>query len=136
LPQYFSVVTTQILFFSNLTMMSLQSFLLGLLPLLLDAASASPVPADIGQRQTACTTVHVFIARGSTEPYPGRQGALADAICQGLPSCGYTDIPYPATFENYCASVGAGVSSGTTLVTSYASQCPSSNIVLTGYSQV
>ncbi|KAK8128674.1 hypothetical protein PG984_009782 [Apiospora sp. TS-2023a] len=100
---------------------------------LAQAATASPVLED---RQTACQSVHVFIARGSTEPYPGRQGALADAICSGVSGgCGYEDIQYPATFENYCASAGAGVKNGLAQITAYAQRCPSAKLVLTGYSQ-
>lgn len=103
--------------------------------LLLTGIDASPVELDERQ-QAPCQSVQVFIARGSTEPYPGRQGALANAICRNNPSCGYQDIVYPATFENYCSSVQAGVVSGTALITAYAARCPNSKLVLTGYSQV
>ncbi|KAK8052232.1 hypothetical protein PG993_003617 [Apiospora rasikravindrae] len=100
---------------------------------LAQAATAAPI---IESRQTACHSVHVFIARGSTEPYPGRQGALADAICSGLSgSCGYEDIQYPATFENYCDSAGAGVKNGRSQIAAYAQRCPGAKLVLTGYSQ-
>ena len=97
-------------------------------------AAASPITTLEG-RQAACQSVHVFIARGSTEPYPGGQGALATAICSGVTSCGYEDITYPATFENYCASAGAGVSNGIAQITAYANRCPNAKLVLTGYSQ-
>ncbi|KAK7955959.1 uncharacterized protein PG986_005181 [Apiospora aurea] len=101
---------------------------------LAQAATAAPL---IEERQAACQSVHVFIARGSTEPYPGRQGALADAICSGVSGggCGYEDIQYPATFENYCASAGAGVKNGLAQITAYARRCPQAKLVLTGYSQ-
>src|SRR4051812_45026907 len=83
-----------------------------------------------------CDSVHIFIARGSIEPYPGRQGALVTAICEGISSCGYDDIGYPATFSDYCSSVAVGVSNGTALIESYAAACPEAKLVLTGYSQV
>ncbi|KAK8060570.1 hypothetical protein PG996_010500 [Apiospora saccharicola] len=104
---------------------------------LAQAATAAPAaPPILEDRQTACQSVHVFIARGSTEPYPGRQGALADAICSGVSGgCGYEDIQYPATFENYCASAGAGVKNGLAQITAYAQRCPNAKLVLTGYSQ-
>lgn len=102
---------------------------------LAQAATAAPASV-IEDRQTACQAVHVFIARGSTEHYPGRQGALADAICSGVSGgCGYEDIQYPATFENYCASAGAGVKNGISQLTAYAQRCPNAKLVLTGYSQ-
>jgi len=102
--------------------------------LLLGTTQASPL--DLAARQsTACQSVHVFIARGSTEPYPGRQGALATAICNGISSCGYEDITYPAAYSPYCTSVQTGVVNGKAAITAYASRCPNAKLVLTGYSQ-
>ena len=100
---------------------------------LLSLASATPI--EIEPRQQACQSVHIFIARGSSEPYPGRQGALATAICSGLSSCGYEDITYPAAFDPYCDSVQAGVVNGKAAITAYATRCPNAKLVLTGYSQ-
>ncbi|KAI1077920.1 carbohydrate esterase family 5 protein [Whalleya microplaca] len=95
------------------------------------AATAGALP----QRQESCDAVHILIARGSEEPYPGRQSKLADAICDGLESCGSEDIVYPATFSDYCNSAFAGVSNGTAQITAYAERCPDARLVLTGYSQ-
>lgn len=86
-------------------------------------------------RQEECDAVHIFIARGSTEPYPGRQSAVVDAVCADITSCGYEDIIYPATFEDYCNSAAAGVANGTAQVTAYAERCTDAKLVLTGYSQ-
>lgn len=86
-----------------------------------------------------CSSVRVFIARGTDEPYPGRQGALADAICaksEDPNSCAYEDIVYPAGFDTYCDSAYAGVTGGTQQITDYVAECPESKVVLTGYSQV
>ncbi|KAI1472885.1 carbohydrate esterase family 5 protein [Daldinia caldariorum] len=97
------------------------------------AVAATPVNLD--ERQTKCEDVHFFIARGSVEPYPGRQVDLVTRVCEGLSSCGYEDIIYPATYENYCDSAFAGVTNGTAQITAYAKSCPESKLVLTGYSQ-
>ncbi|KAI1454804.1 carbohydrate esterase family 5 protein [Annulohypoxylon moriforme] len=90
---------------------------------------------DLTGRQTSCQEVHFFIARGSTEPYPGRQEDLVNAVCEGLSSCGYEDIIYPAAFEDYCGSAYGGVVNGTAQITAYAESCPDAKLVLTGYSQ-
>ncbi|KAI0843660.1 carbohydrate esterase family 5 protein [Hypoxylon sp. FL0890] len=100
---------------------------------LLQATAATPV--ILAARQSTCQDVHFFIARGSTEPYPGRQEVIVIAVCEGLSSCGYEDIIYPATFEDYCNSAFAGVSNGTAQITAYAERCPDAKLVLTGYSQ-
>ncbi|KAI0113176.1 carbohydrate esterase family 5 protein [Daldinia grandis] len=100
---------------------------------LLEAAAATPINLD--ERQTACEDIHFFIARGSTEPYPGSQKDLVNRVCEGLTSCGYEDIIYPATFEDYCNSAYGGVANGTAQITAYAESCPEAKLVLTGYSQ-
>lgn len=97
-------------------------------------ASPVPVPQTVN---TPCHEVHIFLARGSEEPYPGRQSNLVDAICRGISSCGYEDIVYPATFANYCeASVPVGVANGKAQIEAYSTRCPDSKLVLSGYSQV
>ncbi|KAI1101409.1 carbohydrate esterase family 5 protein [Jackrogersella minutella] len=100
---------------------------------LLQAAAAAPV--NLADRQTACDDVHFFLARGTTEPYPGSLTALVDAVCEGLSSCGYEAIIYPATFEDYCGSAYGGVVNGTAQITAYAESCPDAKLVLSGYSQ-
>ncbi|KLU83801.1 hypothetical protein MAPG_02852 [Magnaporthiopsis poae ATCC 64411] len=98
----------------------------------LPAALAAPV---VEERQLPCQAVHVFLARGSNEPYPGRQSKIVSAVCNGISSCGYEDIKYPATFQNYCSSVSTGVANGIAQITAYAARCPNAKLVLTGYSQ-
>lgn len=85
---------------------------------------------------TTCDDVHVFIAKGNNEPYPGRQGKLVAAICDGLQNCDYEDIqfynPLPAP---YCDSVAEGASNGVAQITSYHEKCPNTKLVVSGYSQ-
>lgn len=92
----------------------------------------------LGGRQTQdCDAVHVFLARGTSEDYPGRQISVVNAVCEGISSCGYEDIQYPASFvPDYCTSVGVGVVNGTSQITAYVVQCPDAQLVLSGYSQV
>ncbi|KAH7480917.1 hypothetical protein FOMA001_g7687 [Fusarium oxysporum f. sp. matthiolae] len=53
-----------------------------------------------------CKDVHIFLAKGNNEPYPGRQGKLAGAICSGLKSCDYEDIQFQNALEDpFCDSV-------------------------------
>ncbi|KAK8052717.1 carbohydrate esterase family 5 protein [Apiospora saccharicola] len=105
------------------------------------AQAAAAAPSSVLHRRQAnaeCTNVQVFVARGSLEEIPGRQGKLVDAVCGGMPAgttCGSTDIQYPATFDAYCKSVGSGVSFALRAVEAYAAACPDSKMVLTGYSQ-
>lgn len=83
-----------------------------------------------------CSSVHVFLAKGGNEPYPGRQGKLAGAICYGLPSCDYEDILYyNANGSDYCAGVSEGDRNGLAQLTAYADRCPDAKLVLSGYSQ-
>ncbi|KAG0647391.1 Acetylxylan esterase 2 [Hyphodiscus hymeniophilus] len=108
--------------------------------LLLDHALASPV--DVLEKRQ-CPSIHIFGARETTAP-PGygssdtvvngviaaHPGATSEAInypaCGGQASCGG---------DSYSQSVAAGVAAAVSAVNSYASQCPSTQLVLVGYSQ-
>lgn len=71
--------------------------LLALLPIVFGLPAA---------RQTEdCEDVHLFLARGTDEDYPGRQISIVYAVCNGTgdASCGYEDIQYPASFLPTCA---------------------------------
>ncbi|RYP03672.1 hypothetical protein DL764_004977 [Monosporascus ibericus] len=101
---------------------------------LLLALAAPAVKAE--ERRANCDSVHVFLARGTNEPYPGRQSAVVSAICNGISNCGYEDITYPAsTSPSYCNSVEAGIIGGTSQISAYANRCPNAKLVLSGYSQ-
>ncbi|KAI1505853.1 carbohydrate esterase family 5 protein [Biscogniauxia marginata] len=84
-----------------------------------------------------CTDVHTFLARGNNEPYPGRQGKLVDAICEGLGSgCDYEDIVFDNALETeYCSAVEAGRVAGRKQIAAYNDRCPDTKLVVSGYSQ-
>lgn len=103
---------------------------------LLLAASASEARGDLGARETNCKDVHIFLAKGNNEPYPGRQGKLATAICAGLSSCDYEDIKFYNPLESvYCDSVFEGAANGISQITAYNKACPDSKLIVSGYSQ-
>lgn len=95
--------------------------------------------ADLAARQagdSSCKDLHVFLARGNNEPYPGRQGKLAGAICSGLSSCDYEDIQFNNPLEApYCRSVEEGAANGLAQIRAYNERCPDSALVVSGYSQ-
>ncbi|TKW55776.1 Acetylxylan esterase [Colletotrichum tanaceti] len=98
-------------------------------------ASAAP-----GKRQSAgsgsCTDLHIFLARGWNEGYPGRQQLVIDATCNGLASCDYEDILFDASNpQGYPVAVEQGRASGVSQVKAYAERCPDSKIALSGYSE-
>ena len=98
--------------------------------------AATEAPATVGNTDPSCKDVHIFLAKGWNEPYPGRQGKLAGAICYGLDSCDYEDIQYEnAEGSDYCTAVAEGDRNGVAQMTAYAERCPASKLVLSGYSQ-
>jgi hypothetical protein len=90
-----------------------------------------------------CTPFHVFITRGSDEPYPGRLGNLTSQICDdigGTKKCSYENIEYPAKStawgdEEWCKSAGKGAKAGQEQFKAYNEKCPDSKLILLGYSQ-
>ncbi|RSL63030.1 hypothetical protein CEP54_005425 [Fusarium duplospermum] len=101
------------------------------LPLILAATAQGHAARD-----TDCEDVHIFLAKGNNEPYPGRQGKLAGAICSGLDSCDYEDIQFYNPLEApYCGSVFEGAKNGIQQITAYNKKCPDSKLVVSGYSQ-
>lgn len=88
-------------------------------------------------KRITCEDVHIFLARGGNEVYPGRQGTLVDDICAGQSNsaCGYEDILFNATIGRpYATQMYEGATSGVLQITNYANACPSSKLVLSGYS--
>ncbi|RDW80912.1 acetylxylan esterase [Coleophoma crateriformis] len=87
----------------------------------------------------ACPNVHVFGARETTASAGlGSAGTVVNLILAAYSGATSEAIDYPAaggTNSAYAASVVAGVKAVTSQVTTYAQQCPSTQIVLVGYSQ-
>lgn len=99
-------------------------------------ALAATVSAAVVERQAACSETHIFIAKGNNEPYPGRQGALVNAICDGLTSCSYEDILFYNPVEaDYNAGTSEGITNGLAQMYAYNARCPDAELVLSGYSQ-
>lgn len=90
------------------------------------------------RKRVTCEDVHIFLGRGWNEDYPGRQGALVDAICAGQDSgaCGYEDIIFDDSEGTvYGTAVYEGATAGISQVTDYAADCPDAKLVLSGYSE-
>jgi hypothetical protein len=84
-----------------------------------------------------CTDIHIFLARGNGEPYPGQQGVLASDICTGVTgSCDYEDIVYHnAIGVSYCVGSAEAAINGPKQIVEYNARCPDAKLVLSGYSQ-
>ncbi|GKT85597.1 acetylxylan esterase precursor [Colletotrichum tofieldiae] len=99
-------------------------------------ASAASVTERQATGASECRNVHIFLARGNNEPYPGRQGKLVTAICDGIDSCDYEDIQFWNPLEApYCQSIEEGAANGTAQITAYNKRCPDAKLVVSGYSQ-
>ncbi|KAF2088930.1 carbohydrate esterase family 5 protein, partial [Saccharata proteae CBS 121410] len=85
------------------------------------------------------TGVHIIVARASTEaPGTGIIGAVANNISSQVPGSDIAAVNYPATIQNvqnYASSENQGVIAMTNQVQAYVQMCPSTKIVLLGYSQ-
>jgi len=90
-----------------------------------------------------CSPYHVFISRGSDEPYPGRVGNLTSDICGklgGKDQCTFESVEYPAKStawgkEEWCKSASKGAANGQAQVKAYAEKCSDSKLILLGLSQ-
>ncbi|KAI0174961.1 Alpha/Beta hydrolase protein [Pestalotiopsis sp. NC0098] len=85
--------------------------------------------------RAACSDVHLFLARGTTEGYPGLLGSLTTLVTDAINGSTYENILYPATQEGSTPSYEEGIANGTAQVQAYAQACPDSKLVLLGYSQ-
>lgn len=100
------------------------------------AALLAGVPAPTAAA-IPCSDVEVVFARGTSEPPGvGRVGqALANALQARLPgrTVSTYGVSYPATYDFLAATDGAN--DATARITTLAQQCPSTRVVLGGYSQ-
>ena len=96
------------------------------------------------EERASCSNIHVFGARETTaSPGYGSSSTVVNDILNGYPGSTAEAINYPACGgqsscggDSYSQSVAAGVSAAISAVNNYASQCPSAQLVLVGYSQV
>lgn len=92
---------------------------------------------------SSCTTYHIFLTRGSDEPYPGRLGNLTSEICSdlgGTSACSFENVEYPAKSsawgpDVWCESAGQGAANGQAQMAAYSEQCPDAKLILLGFSQ-
>jgi acetylxylan esterase len=107
------------------------------------ALATSAIAGPLKERAT-CPSIHVFGARETTaSPGYGSSSTVVNDILNGYPGSTAEAINYPACGgqsscggDSYSASVAAGVSAAVTAVNNYAASCPSTQLVLVGYSQV
>lgn len=102
-------------------------------------ASANPVP----EKRADCPGVHVFGARETTvSPGFGSSSTVVDMVTSGYSGATSEAIDYPACGGqsscggvSYADSAKQGVEAVVSAVNAYVEQCPSTQIVLVGYSQ-
>ena len=89
-----------------------------------------------------CRPVHIFLTRGSDEPYPGRLGNITKEICAGIggEDCGFENVEFPAKstawgVDEWCKSASKGAKNGQAQMKAYAEKCPDSKLMLLGFSQ-
>lgn len=112
--------------------------LLALLPFYL-AATAAPA-----NEKRACPNIHVFGARETTVASGyGSSITVVDDILNGFPGSTAEAINYPACGGqascgdvSYSQSVAQGISAAASAVNAFNAMCPSTELVLVGYSQV
>lgn len=109
----------------------------------LGLSAASPVEL-LEERQTSCPAIHIFGARETTvaQGY-GTAGVVVNLVLNAYPGSTAEAIVYPACGGqsscggvSYANSVLQGVQAVTTAVNSFNTKCPSTQLVLVGYSQV
>jgi acetylxylan esterase len=109
--------------------------------LLAQVVASSPV----GQLQErACPGIHVFGARETTaSPGYGSAGTVVNLILNSHSGSTSESITYPACggqsscgSVSYANSVVQGINAVVSQVNSFHAQCPSTQLVLVGYSQV
>lgn len=109
---------------------------------LLLASGALASPLDLEKR--ACPPIHVFGARETTaSPGYGSSATVVNLVLAAHSGATSEAINYPACGGqstcggvSYANSVVQGVSAVVTAVNNFNSECPSTQLVLVGYSQV
>lgn len=106
---------------------------------------AAAGPVELTERQS-CPKVYIFGARETTVPQSngyGTAGGLVNSVKAAYPGAGSEAIVYPACGGgsacggiSYDNSAAQGTAAVVKAVTAYNQKCPSTQIVLIGYSQV
>lgn len=101
-------------------------------------AAPSSHAGVLGRRQNECPPVHVLGARETTAPPGfGTAQAVVDSIVQANKGATSEAIVYPAASDGeYASSVAAGISAVVDQTRSFRLACPSTKLVMVGYSQV
>ncbi|KAF2847476.1 carbohydrate esterase family 5 protein [Plenodomus tracheiphilus IPT5] len=96
----------------------------------------------LAYESSECTSFHIFLTRGSDEPYPGRLGNITKEICAGIgkEDCGFENVEFPAKstawgVDEWCKSAGTGAANGQKQMKAYSDKCPDSKLMLLGFSQ-
>lgn len=124
-------------------MWSNQPKLAALLLLTLGLHSSSSSASPLEERQS-CPSIHVFGARETTvSPGYGSAATVVNLILNAYPGSTSEAISYPACGGqsscggvSYSSSVQQGTAAAASAVNSFNSKCPSTQLVLVGYSQV
>lgn len=111
--------------------------------LLAGGALASPA-APLEVRQSGCPKVHVFGARETTAPAGyGTAGTVVNLVLGAYSGSTAEAISYPACGgqsscggQSYANSALAGTAAVASAVNAFNSKCPTTQLVLVGYSQV
>lgn len=114
-----------------------------LLAPIIAAVGVSASPAEIAERQS-CPGVYIFGARETTAPPGyGTAGGLVNQVLAAYSGSQASAITYPACGgqascggASYDSSAQQGTTAVVSAVNSLNSRCPSTQIVLIGYSQV
>ncbi|CAG8165564.1 unnamed protein product [Penicillium nalgiovense] len=110
--------------------------------LLAGSAFAVPVESDI-EKRIDCPGVHIFGARETTvSPGYGSSSTVVNGLLSAYSGSTAEAISYPACggqascgSVSYSNSVAQGIAAVASAVNSYNKQCPSTKLVLVGYSQ-
>lgn len=110
---------------------------------LLSSASPTNHDAHSGKRQS-CPDIHVFGARETTASAGyGSSATVVNAILSAYSGSTAEAIDYPACggqsscgSVSYSSSVQQGIAAAASAVNNFYTECPSTQLVLVGYSQV
>lgn len=111
--------------------------------LALTAAGALAAPVELDTR-ASCPPIHIFGARETTaSPGYGSSSAVVNGLLSAHSGATAEAIVYPACGGgsscggvSYSSSVQQGTAAVVSAVSSFAKNCPSTELVLVGYSQV